>query len=284
LSKFMAQVPELQKNLPVDAKYRPDQTGTMTPLELADDVRRAGQGRAIMEPVAFSLPNDPKVQAAKGSKKVMMNNYLETRRTVVLTPLAQAILDPAAAKLMDATNYFNWVLMHEITHTLGPRMVMKDGKEVSVREALGARYSPIEEGKADIGGLYNLPFMQEKGVLTGALDSHYVGFLAESLRSIRFGQGSAYGIIRLASWNFFEEKGALTYDAPHERYVLDVNKMTAAVKELLITIIGIEGEGDLAAANAFIAKYSVIKPDLQKLLDKADATVPIEFVPVYATN
>ena len=281
LGKLMAQVPALQKNLPVAARYRPDQTGIMTPLVLADDVRRAGQGRAVMEPVAFSLPNDPKVWAAKGSKKVMMNNYLQTRRTVVLTPLAEAILDPNAAQLMDATSYFDWVLMHEITHTLGPSTVKKDGKKVTVREALGERYLPIEEGKADIGGLYNIPYLLAKEILNGTLESHYVGYLAEALRSIRFGQGSAYGIIRLAAWNFFEEEGALTWDAAQARYILDVGKMTAAVKELLVTLITIEGKGDLAAADAFIAKYSVIKPELQTLLDKADATVPIEFVPVY---
>jgi hypothetical protein len=281
LGKLMAQVPALQRNLPVPARYRPDQTGTMTPLELADDVRRAGQGRAVMEPVAFSLPNDPKVWAAKGSKKVMMTNYLETRRMVVLAPLAQAILDPQAAELLDATSYFNWVLMHEITHTLGPSTVEKDGKRITVGEALGQRYAPIEEGKADIGGLYSIPSLLASGTLTGTLESHYVGCLAEALRSIRFGQGSAYGVIRLACWNFLEEKGALTWDPGQARYVVDVDKMTAAVNELLVTLITIEGEGDLAGANAFIAKYSAIKPELQTLLDKAEATVPIEFVPVY---
>ena len=281
LAKYKATAPELQQNLPVDPKYKPDQTGTMMPLILADDIRRSGQGRALMEPVAFSLPNDPRVWEAKGSKKVMMGNYLDARRTTVLTPLVNAIVDEQAAKQMDPDTYFTWVLMHEITHTLGPREVTKDGRKITVREALGQYYSPIEEGKADIGGLYDLPYLMQKGIVTGTLTSHYVGYLAESLRSIRFGMGSAYGVIRSASWNNFLDKGALQYDAAKGRFLLDTDKMTAAVREVLITLITIEGEGDTQAAASFIAKYANVRPELQALLDSVSSTVPLEFVPVY---
>jgi len=278
LNKFKAAVPDLQKNLPVPAEYRPDQTGTMTPIELADDIRRSGQGRAVMEPVAFSLPNDPR---AKGHKKVMMGNYLKARRTTVLAPLSKVVMAPKSVKTMVYQTYFDWVLMHEITHTLGPRTVIQNGQEVTVRQALGESYTPIEEGKADIGGLYNIPYLQSAGVITGSLRSHYMGYLSDALRSIRFGQGSAYGVIRLAAWNFFVEKGGLTYDRAGPHYDVNMARMTPAVKDLLIQLVTIEGEGDQAAAKAFIAKYSVIAPTLQKLLDKADKTVPIEFVPVY---
>jgi hypothetical protein len=278
---LMAQVPALQKNMPVAAKYRPDQAGTMTPMEMADDIRRAGDSKGIPETLAFSLPNDVKVLAAKGSKKVMMNNYLETRRTVVLALLAQAVFAPQLARLLQPASYFEFVLMHEIAHTLGPSTVMKDGKKVSVSEALGEQYQPIEEGKADLGGLYSLPLMQAKGILTGTLESYYASYLALAVSSIRVGQGSAHGVMRLATWNYLEEKGALTLDPALGRYVVDVDRMTAAVKELLVTLITIEGTGDQAAAAAFIAKYSVVKPELRKHLDDADATVPMEFVPVY---
>lgn len=278
LDKFKAAVPDLQMNLPVPAEYRPDQTGTMTPIELADDIRRSGQGRAVMEPVAFSLPNDPR---ATGHKKVMMGNYLKARRTTVLVPLSKVVMAPKSVKTMVYQTYFDWVLMHEITHTLGPRTVIQNGQEVTVRQALGESYTPIEEGKADIGGLYNIPYLQGTGVITGSLRSHYMGYLSDALRSIRFGQGSAYGVIRLAAWNFFVEKGGLVYDRAGRHYDLNMAKMTPAVKDLLIRLVTIEGEGDAAAANAFIAEYSTIAPQLQKLLDKADKTVPIEFVPQY---
>ena len=281
LDKFKAAVPDLQKNMPVPAEYRPDQTGTMTPITLVDDIRRAGQGRAVMEPVAFSLPNDPRVWAAKGAKKVMMGNYLQARRTTVLVPLAKVIMAPNAVKWMAPQTYFNWVLMHEIDHTLGPRTVTTSAGTVTVRQALGEQYQPIEEGKADIGGLYNIPYLQGTGVIKGTLRSHYMGYLSEALRSIRFGQGSAYGVIRLAAWSWFVEKGGLKFDAKGRHYDVNMAKMTPAVKDLLIKLVTIEGTGDADGAKAFFAQYSVISPQLQKLLDKADKTVPIEFVPVY---
>ena len=283
LAKFKSTGPALQENLPVDPKYKPVyKADTMMPLLLADDIRRSGQGRAVMEPVAFSLPNDPRVWAAKGSKKVMMGNYLNTRRTVVLEPLAQAILTPAVSALINHETYFTWVLMHEVCHTLGPREVLINGKIATPREALGEYYSPIEEGKADIGGLYNIPYLISNGIVTLPLEQHYAGYMAESLRSIRFGMGSAYGVIRSAAWNVFIDEGALIYDAASNRFTMDVPKMTAAVRKLLITIITIEGDGDKQGAANFIAKYSNIRPELQKLLDTAENSVPLEFVPVYA--
>jgi putative hemolysin len=280
LAALMAAVPALQSRLPVPAEFRPDQTGTMTPLELADDVYRTGQARAIMEGVAFSLPNDPKVWEAKGAKKVMMGNYLDARRTEVLTPLANTILAEKAAQQMDAQHYFNWVLLHEVSHTLGPRTVRKDGQEITVRQALGQYYSPIEEGKADIGGLYDLPYLLDQGILTGSLESHYVGYLAESLRSIRFGFGSAYGMIRSAAWNFFVEQGALTYDPASQRFDLDAERMTAAVEQLVQVLLTIEGKGDADAAKAFLDRYMPVQSELRALLDQADKSVPVEFVPL----
>jgi hypothetical protein len=283
LAKYKATGPALQKNLPVDPKYKPVyDSKTMMPLLLADDIRRSGQARAIMEGVAFSLPNDPKVWAAKGSKKVMMGNYLSTRRTVVLQPLAQVILDPSVTAMINHEAYFTWVLMHEVSHTLGPREVVKNSLTITPREALGEYYSPIEEGKADIGGLYNLQYLIDQGIINAPLGPYYAGFMAESLRSIRFGMGSAYGVIRSASWNIFVDDGALLYDSVANRFTMDVAKMTTAIRKLLITLITIEGEGDSTGAANLINTYSNIRPELKKLLDSADNTVPLEFVPVYA--
>ncbi len=282
LAKYKSTGPSLQANLPVDDKYKPVyKADTMMPLLLADDIRRSGQSRAVMESVAFSLPNDPKVWEAKGSKKVMMGNYLQTRSNVVLQPLAKMILAPEVVSLFNYDAYFTWVLMHEIGHTLGPREVIVNGKTITPHEALGEYYSPIEEGKADISALYNIPYLISQGIVTQPLEWHYVGFLAESLRSIRFGMGSAYGVIRSAAWNVIVDAGGLVYDSSSNRFTLNVPRMTEAVRNLLITIITLEGEGDKQGAANFIAKYANIRPELKKLLDSAEQTVPLEFVPVF---
>ena len=284
LDAFKAAVPFEQANLPVPAAYRPDQTGTMTPIELVDDILRTGQGRAVMEPVAFSLPNDPRVWEAKGAKKVMMRNFADERRAVVLIPLLAAIMDEEVNGWSTADGYFNWVLGHEVGHTLGPRTVMKDGQEVTVQQALGEHYQPIEEGKADITSLYNTIYLREQGVDPESLEAHYAGFLSEALRSIRFGPASAYGLIRSAAWNYLVEKEALVYDAGAGKFHVDMAKMPQSVEDLMVTILTIEGEGDADAAKAFLDRYSFVAPELQALLDQANATVPVEFVPMYATE
>jgi hypothetical protein len=284
LDAFKAAVPELQANLPVPAAYRPDQTGTMTPIEVADDILRSGQSRAVMEAVAFSLPNDPRVWAAKGAKKVMMRNFTDERRAVVLIPLLAAIMDDEVNGWATPDGYFNWVLGHEVGHTLGPRTVLKDGQEVTIQQALGEHYQPIEEGKADITSLYNTIYLREQGVDPETLESHYAGFLSEALRSIRFGPASAYGVIRSAAWNYFVEKGGLIYDPALGKFHVDMEKMPQAVEELMVELLTIEGEGDAAAAKSFLDQYAYVPDDLQALLDQANATVPVEFVPLYTTK
>jgi len=101
------------------------------------------------------------------------------------------------------------------------------------------------------------------------------------LRSIRFGLGSAYGVIRLSCWNILEDKGALHYNPTTEHFELNVGAMTAAVKDIVNTLITFEGQGDAVGAAKFIHKYAVIRPNLANLLKKADGRVPVEFIPAY---
>ena len=281
LDGFKAAVPALQANLPVPAELKPDQAGTLTPMEIVREVYRTGHLRAGNMYVAYSLPNDPRVCAAKGVKKVIMRNFQEARLQTVLMPLAHAVLNEATAQQISADSYFTWLLMHEVSHSLGPRTVRKSGQELTIVQALGERYPPIEEGKADIAGLFNLPYLRKQGIVTGTLESHYVGYLSEALRAIRFGPGSAYGLIRSAAWNYFIEHGALRLDPASGRFTMDADKMTVAVKSLAAILLTIEGRGDALAAAVFLKNYAYVSPELKALLDKADMTVPVEFVPRY---
>ena len=281
LGKFKQSIPDLQRNLPVASEYKPNQTGTMTAIEIVQSVYRAGLPRAGYITVAYSLPNDPKVWEAKGTKKVLMRNSIETRRNVVLEPLGMAILDNQTAGYIDRDGYFDWLLMHEIAHTLGPRKVKSGGQEQTVRQALGEYYSPIEEGKADIVGLYNLAYLRHMGIVSESLESQYTGYLTEALRSMRFGEGSAYGLIRSAAWNYFMESGALYLDSNSGRFHMDIDKMTPAIRDLAETLLTIEGMGDKKAAVEFLDHYAEADPKLHALLEKANEEVPIEVVPLY---
>jgi hypothetical protein len=279
LDKFKHAVPELQKRLPVAKEYRPDQAGTLTPMEIVQDVYRTGNLRAGTIAVAFSLPNDRRVWAAKGTKKVIAKNFVLARRQTVLEPLGNVVLDNETARQSSAESYFNWLLMHEVSHTLGPRMVDQNGTNITVVQAMGEFYSPIEEGKADITGLNNLPYLLDQEIVTGSLGSHYAAYLTEALRSIRFGNASAYGLIRSAVWSYFVEKSALSLDSRSGQFHMDTDRMTLAIQDLTRELLIMEGQGDKEAAAAFIDKYARVSPDLKALLDKADKTVPVELVP-----
>ena len=56
----------------------------------------------------------------------------------------------------------------------------KNGEELTVTEALGEYYSPIEEGKADIPGLYEVPYLLDEGILADMVVGHQLGEVDEA--------------------------------------------------------------------------------------------------------
>ena len=63
----------------------------------------------------------------------------------------------------------------------------------TVRDALKEKGSALEEGKADILGLYMITQLHEKGEIEGDMKDYYTTFLAGIFRSVRFGAASAHG-------------------------------------------------------------------------------------------
>ena len=133
----------------------------MTPLELADDILRAGQGRAVMEPVAFSLPNDPRGLGGEGRQEGDHDQLRDARRAIVLNPLLAAIMDEKVTvgprRMATSTGCSARSRPHA-----GAAHGMQDGQEVTVHQALGEHYQPIEEGKADITSLYNTFYLRAR--------------------------------------------------------------------------------------------------------------------------
>ena len=78
-------------------------------------------------------------------------------------------------------------------HGLGPHNINVNGQPTTVRKQLQELYSPIEEAKADICGLFMLQYMFDHKLLPAAEKSLYTTFLASSFRTLRFGVHEAHG-------------------------------------------------------------------------------------------
>ena len=103
-------------------------------------------------------------------------------------------------------------MFHEVAHGLGIKNTLND--KGLVRTALRDLASAMEEGKADVLGLYMIKSLYEKGeIKEGELMDYYVTFVAGIFRSVRFGASSAHGRANMVRFNYFQDRGAFKRDA-----------------------------------------------------------------------
>ncbi|MBN2279880.1 MAG: peptidase [Candidatus Marinimicrobia bacterium] len=270
----------METNLPIPDQYKNFNRGSSSPIKIVQEIYTAGDTKAGVQTAAFNLPNDERVREAKGSKKVMLKNITEAKFQKVLLPIAEKILAEKPLKHVSFDCYFNHILMHEISHGLGPGVLkMADGTETTVARELKELYSVIEECKADVLGLYNLLFLMDKGVFEEKRYEAYASYLGGMFRSIRFGIGEAHGGGVAIQFNYLLEKGAYFVN---EKGQLDLRpeKIEPVIRELAETVLIIEAEGEYEAAKSLIEKYSVMTPLMENYI-KELADLPIDIRPHY---
>ncbi|MEM9557971.1 MAG: Zn-dependent hydrolase [Acidobacteriota bacterium] len=277
LQRYAALLPELQRGLPVPEPYKAEEPGSDSDLGAYDAIYYAGDCNAGSKTIAINLPNDERVQLEKGTRRVQLKNAMRAKFEKIMVPISGLLVaeDQRAHVTFDA--FFSNTMFHEVAHGLGIKNTIT-GKG-TVREALGKHASALEEGKADVLGLYMVTALRERGELDVDLDDHYGTFLAGIFRSIRFGTASAHGVANLVRFNYFEEQGAFARDAETGTYRVDPERMRAAVDALSEEILTLQGQGDSDAVAAFVERYGVMDDELQADLDRlADAGIPIDIV------
>ena len=270
LSRFAALLPSLQRGLPIDARYKAETPGTDSDLNAYDVVYYAGDANAGSKTIAINLPNDERVQLAKGTRRLQLKNAMQAKFDQIMVPLAEQLIpeDQRAHVTFDA--FFGNTMFHEVAHGLGIKNTL--GGHGTVRTALRQHASPMEEGKADVVGLYLVTQLFERGELTeGSIEDHYVTFLAGIFRSVRFGASSAHGQANMVRFNYFQEAGAFTRDEVSGTYRVDFDAMRAAVDGLSELILTLQGDGDYEGVDQLMAQKRVVPPELQGNLDRLDA-------------
>ncbi|SFE08605.1 dipeptidyl-peptidase 3 family protein [Thermophagus xiamenensis] len=278
LNHFAQFLPQLQKDLPVDDKYKTEMPGSDSDLNAYDVIYYAGDCNAGSKTIAINLPNDPDVQIKKGSRKLQLKNSMRAKFDQILVPISQLLIDPDQRQYIDFNAFFENTMFHEVAHGLGIKTTI-NGKG-TVREALKETASAIEEGKADILGLYIITHLTEMGELDNKdLRTNYVTFMASIFRSVRFGAASAHGKANMIRFNYFLEKKAFTRNPQDGTYKVDFEKMKEAMQQLSKEILVLQGEGDYEKAKRMLDELGVITPQLKKDLDRInDANIPVDIV------
>jgi hypothetical protein len=194
----------------------------------------------------------------------------------ILLPISDTLIDEAQRKHVTFDAFFSNVMFHEVAHGLGIKNTT-NGRG-TVREALLDMASSMEEGKADVLGLYMVIELLEAGELGEAdIMDYYVTFMAGIFRSIRFGAASAHGKANMVRFNFFEEQGAFVRDPESGTYRVDAERMTQAMTELSRLLLTLQGDGDYEGARELAETMGVIGEQLQADLDRLTrAGIPVD--------
>ncbi|WP_255606854.1 dipeptidyl-peptidase 3 family protein [Pedobacter polysacchareus] len=276
LAKYVAMLPQLQEGLPVDAKYKKEKPGTDSELNAYDVVYYAGDCNAGSKTIAVNLPNDEIIQQKKGTRRSQLKNAMKAKFDKILVPISKELIDKDQQQYINFDAFFANVMFHEVAHGLGIKKTVT-GKGF-VKEALQEQYSWLEEGKADVLGLYMVTGLLKKGELEGDLKTFYTTYMAGILRSVRFGAASAHGKANMQCFNFFKENGAFIRNE-NGTYKVDFTKFETAMNKLSKLIITLQGNGDKAAVAKVQKENAVISPELQKDLDKlTQKGIPVDVI------
>jgi len=277
LAKYAGFLPQLQRGIPVSEEYKAETPGTDADLNAYDVVYYAGDCNSGSKTIAINLPNDEQVQLAKGSRRLQLKNAMQAKFDHILVPIASVLIHPEQRQHITFDAFFANTMFHEVAHGLGIKNTI-NGKG-TVRNALKEHSSALEEGKADVLGLYMITQLHEKGEIEGDLNDYYVTFMASIFRSVRFGAASSHGKANMIRFNFFKEHGAFARDEVTGTYTVDFEKMREAMNALSEKILVLQGNGDYEGVAQLVEDKGKISDVLQAELDRLlEQNIPVDIV------
>lgn len=266
LAKFVAMLPALQKELPCAPEYKTFVPGTSSDLNVYDAVYYAGDCNAGSKTIAINLPNDERVHALKGTRRLQLRNSMKAKFDKILMPIGQLIVTPEQQKYLNFDAFFWNVTFHEVAHGLGVKQTINTNE--SVDAVMGTEKTSWEEAKADILGLFMVTKLIEMGEITNITAEDAIAtYIAGILRSVRFGAASSHGKANMMCFNYMEKAGAFSRDAKGQ-YVIDFGKAKEAMNGWAALILQTQEDGNVEFATKYRAENGGITPALQADLDK----------------
>lgn len=277
LAKYAATLPALQKGLPVPEQYKTESPGSDADLNAYDVIYYAGHSNSGGKTIAINLPNDEQVQLEKGTRRLQLKNAMQAKFEHIMAPIADVLIAPSQRQHVTFDAFFNNVMFHEVAHGLGIKNTI-NGKG-TVRQSLKELSGGLEEGKADILGLYMISQLSEQGLLPDAkMEDFYTTFMAGIFRSVRFGASSAHGKANMVCFNYFAEQGAFVRN-DDGTYQVDYVKMKQAMTSLSQLILTLQGDGNYQGVASLMADKGVIKPQLAEDLARlSSANIPVDII------
>ncbi|HEY5558450.1 MAG TPA: hypothetical protein VIK49_01860 [Steroidobacteraceae bacterium] len=282
LARFGSELQWLEDRLPIDPRYRRKTLGGLAPMRVVNVVFTAGDGNHDIQTAAFNLPNDERIVNEMGSKRTMLKNFQQAKFDNALVPISKVALAAEDQRFVNFDAFFTHILMHEVMHGLGPKNTGPGGSGGSVRQAIQALYSTVEEAKADISGLWALQRLMNKGVLNKADErAMYTTFLVSAFRTLRFGMNEAHAKGMALQVNYLLDAGGFRVNADGT-FSVDLRRMKKATAGLTRELMTLQATGDYAATRRLLDRLVVIRPEIQAVLDRL-GKVPVDIRPRFLT-
>ena len=277
LAKYVALLPTLQQMLPCAPEYKTFVPGTSSDLNVYDAIFYAGDCNAGSKTIAINLPNDERVHAAKGARRLQLYNSMMAKFNKILAPIGEVLVEPSQQKYLTADAFFWNVTFHEVAHGLGVKQTV-NGKG-TVDQAMGDQKTSWEEAKADILGLFMVNKLIEMGEIADITKEESIAtFIAGIVRSVRFGSASSHGKANMMCFNYMEDHGAFSRNA-EGKYVVDFEKAEAAIDSWAALILETQATGNFEFAQKYAAENASIRKTLAAEVAKVnEAGIPRDIV------
>ena len=277
LAKYVALLPELQKALPCAPEYKTFVPGTSSDLNVYDAIYYAGDCNAGSKTIAINLPNDERVHAAKGARRLQLYNSMMAKFDKIMMPIGEVLMTPEQLQYLSADAFFWNVTFHEVAHGLGVKQTV-NGKG-TVDAAMGSEKTTWEEAKADILGLFMVSKLIDMGEITDITKEESVAtFIAGIVRSVRFGHASSHGKANMMCFNYMVENGAFSRNEDG-LYVVDFEKAADVINSWANLILTTQATGDFEFAQKYSAEHASITDALAADIAKVNAAgIPRDIV------
>ena len=249
--------------------YKPRQVNFSIP-DFIQIVLNSGDGRTNQgATVGETLPNWGKV-AEENRRRIMVvtNFYTDPDSVRMNREKLSTMLDADSMRAYsdDREPSVLKILLHEVTHNLGPHSDYKfNGKGAS--EVYGGRTATtLEEVKAEAGGLWYIDFLKRKGYLTQKqVDEAYIDSVAWCIDFTSRGMFTStgtpktYGQVAAIILGSLVKDGAVEWrkdEKNGDRFHVNLAKMPGAIEALVQKIGKLYANADAAGAKAFIDGFT----------------------------
>jgi dipeptidyl-peptidase-3 len=273
IKKLASQAQWFEDHMPWDRQYRKPGVQGIT-ANAIDVVIETGDSGPVT-PIGINLPNDESVREQYGSKSVSLSNVVEAYTKAADPRMRDEFswTPEEAARTEKWGEFADQMLtnMHEVIgHASGRKSDRLTGTS---QEALGEYFSALEEGRADLVGLYFIgdPKLVELGIVRAADQpdvqrEQYEAYTRNALvqlRRVRQGTQIEEDHMRnrqmVVRWLMANTKAIEQKERDGKTFyvVADVAAFHDGVGRLLAEIQRIKSEGDLRAAKALFDTYGI---------------------------